>query len=482
MQRPLAYTVLAGTAAIACFAAVATTHNGATPAATDEHAGQVMCVEFDNVAACFAPGTDPMIIKMVSDAIQSVDNSRYQTTGRWPGSAGTPVNLTYSFPADGLSIPSGVGEGTGSNSINATMTSRFGSVAAGKAKFAQAFSQWAAHTGNTYTEVSDDNAPFFNSPGPLHGGSGRGDIRIAAKFIDGGSGILAYNFFPGSTGGDMVIDQNENWGSSFNDFRFFRNTITHEHGHGMGLLHVCPIQNNKLMEPFLATNFDGPQHDDIRGAQFHYGDRFEPNNNAGSATFLGFFDMDGSASETSLSIRTTSGDTDFFSIDMDNSGTLGVTVTPTGLTYTQGPQTGSCNTGSSTNSLTQIDLELTVFDTNGTTVLASANNTNAGSSESVSGVVLPAAGTYYVSVKSDTTIGSGAAQLYNISLSVTVDELVACIADLNGDGIVDTADLGILLNDFGGHGALASDLNGDMVVDTADLGILLGVFGTCTTM
>ncbi|MCB9838410.1 MAG: hypothetical protein H6813_03645 [Phycisphaeraceae bacterium] len=49
-------------------------------------------------------------------------------------------------------------------------------------------------------------------------------------------------------------------------------------------------------------------------------------------------------------------------------------------------------------------------------------------------------------------------------------------ADLNGDGVVDTADLGVLLGQFGGAGS--ADLNDDGVVDTADLGILLGAFGS----
>ncbi|MCB9847651.1 MAG: Ig-like domain-containing protein [Phycisphaeraceae bacterium] len=50
-------------------------------------------------------------------------------------------------------------------------------------------------------------------------------------------------------------------------------------------------------------------------------------------------------------------------------------------------------------------------------------------------------------------------------------------ADLNGDGVVDTADLGILLSVFGTNDA-GSDLNGDGVVDTADLGLLLAAFGS----
>jgi uncharacterized protein (DUF2141 family) len=43
--------------------------------------------------------------------------------------------------------------------------------------------------------------------------------------------------------------------------------------------------------------------------------------------------------------------------------------------------------------------------------------------------------------------------------------------DLNGDGVVNGADLGILLTGWGTSGA--GDLNGDGVVDGADLGILL---------
>ena len=44
-------------------------------------------------------------------------------------------------------------------------------------------------------------------------------------------------------------------------------------------------------------------------------------------------------------------------------------------------------------------------------------------------------------------------------------------ADLNGDGVVNGADLGLLLVDFGGSGA--ADLNGDGIVNGADLGLML---------
>lgn len=66
--------------------------------------------------------------------------------------------------------------------------------------------------------------------------------------------------------------------------------------------------------------------------------------------------------------------------------------------------------------------------------------------------------------------------LAGAGVSYVVFGRAACTGDLNDDGVVDTADLGILLGQFGTAGP-GADLNGDGVVDTADLGILLGVFG-----
>lgn len=56
--------------------------------------------------------------------------------------------------------------------------------------------------------------------------------------------------------------------------------------------------------------------------------------------------------------------------------------------------------------------------------------------------------------------------------------VLSCPGDVNGDQIVDTDDLGILLGAFGSVGAdMDSDINADGVVDTNDLGMLLGNFG-----
>jgi hypothetical protein len=56
------------------------------------------------------------------------------------------------------------------------------------------------------------------------------------------------------------------------------------------------------------------------------------------------------------------------------------------------------------------------------------------------------------------------------------------LGDLDHDGDVDLADLGILLGDFGCTGVnCVGDIDGDGDTDLADLGILLANFGeTCS--
>ena len=52
-----------------------------------------------------------------------------------------------------------------------------------------------------------------------------------------------------------------------------------------------------------------------------------------------------------------------------------------------------------------------------------------------------------------------------------------CPGDVNGDGVVDGADLGLMLAGWNAPGE--GDLNGDGVVDGADLGLLLAAWGEC---
>ena len=107
------------------------------------------------------------------------------------------------------------------------------------------------------------------------------------KYIDGANGILAYAFYPSN--GNMVLDSGDinNFGSTTNVARFFRNTFMHELGHAIGFDHVCSNNSNQLMEPFLSTSFDGPRHDEFRAVHRHYGDTSGTIGTAATARNLG---------------------------------------------------------------------------------------------------------------------------------------------------------------------------------------------------
>jgi hypothetical protein len=242
---------------------------------------------------CFAPGTSPAVMEAVNTAIVNYMNSYFPTGAQW-GTQGQPVSLTWSFVPDQLSIPGDpqVGDATSISTLFASMDTKFGGFnnrAQWVAQFQACFDRWEQLTGINFTRIQyafqewDDGAAWGS-----FGNANRGDMRIAMHPIDGVNNILAFCYFPNSaTGkaGDMVLDVAENWNNGASHL-FLRNTVTHEMGHGLGLMHVCPSVGTKLMEPFLSLNYDGPQHDDLRGMQLLYGDKFEPNNGAAAATQL----------------------------------------------------------------------------------------------------------------------------------------------------------------------------------------------------
>ncbi|HKQ47803.1 MAG TPA: putative Ig domain-containing protein [Phycisphaerae bacterium] len=388
------------------------------------------------VIACFAQGTDEQVVAYFHELLQVEAGERYQVSGRWSGAQGTPRALTWSFVPDGLSISNGVGEPVAPSELFSRMDSLFaaqGGRAAWINRFQQCFDRWAQLCGTSYTRITvggndwDDGAAWGSA-----GSAGlRGDIRISMKNIDGGSGILAYNFFPSS--GDMVIDRSENWGSTTNQNRFFRNTVMHEHGHGLGIAHVCPVSGSKLMEPFLNTGFDGLRHDDVRAGQRHYGDIYESNDTAGTAAAIGTLAVGPTISigalppppagtspaSTSLLSIDANGKTDFFTFHVDSPLRTTVTVAPQGLTYPSGGQNfdGSCSAGTNVNSLSRADLGVEILATDGVTVLGTANATGAGSAETLSQVDLPAAGDYFVRVYENDNPTE--VQLYTLNLSAT---------------------------------------------------------------
>ncbi|MBI5866418.1 MAG: hypothetical protein HZB38_18260 [Planctomycetes bacterium] len=122
------------------------------------------------------------------------------------------------------------------------------------------------------------------------------------------------------------------------------------------------------------------------------------------------------------------------------------------------------------------DTKIAVYSDNGCTNydarLLACNDNACGSAAEVS-IPVVAAQNYTIRLGGATTAtGSG---------SVTLSMAAPCPGDLNGDGVVDLADLTTLLSHFGtASGATAGDgdMDGDGDVDLADLTALLSQFGT----
>lgn len=475
MSKAFAFAGVVG-AVCSCSALAATPLFGADPVSSCLRPGE----KFVGVAMCAAPGTDPEYAAAFYDWMRNVNGVDYLLQSRWSNtlttgvtSQGDPTTLTYSFPLDTLGgITNGI---TSQNVLNAKMTQWFGSVANGKAKFRQVFDRWQVLSGLRYIETNDDSAAW-GAQGQL---GVRGEIRIVAINVDGGNNTLAFTFFPnqGGISGEMVFDSSENFGSATADFLFFRNVCAHEAGHGFGLNHVCPPIATKLMEPFISTSYDGPRHDDTRAIQSWYGDTLENNDTAGTASDLGTPTMPFALTNVSINATFVAPDPDFYRMTIGPAASArDVWVTPIGSTYDSAAQSGaSCPSGSSINSNIQQDLVLAILASDGTTVLASANATAAGSVEIINGFNFAANGTYYIRVTS-ATLGNAQTQIYRLDMAASA--LPPCPGDANGDRVINFQDLNIVLGQFGQSGAgLAGDVTGDGTVNFSDLNLVLSNFG-----
>lgn len=347
-----------------------------------------------------------------------------------------PARLTYSFPADGTTWGGLYGRPTGGNTLNAELTAGFGSLDLGREYIRQALAAYKRYGGIRYDEVADFGLPMSNS---VTRSVWHGDIRIGG-FNSPCSGCLAYNAFPSGDGivdeggGDMVINMNymddTHYLDPANNYRYLRNTISHEHGHGTGAIHSVPCNETKNMEPFISVAYDMLQVDDIRGTARSYGDRFAGNHSAATAVDLGLlaFSFFGniyiSSIHHSLSLNGTAGfgntDEDWFKFTTYINTNTVITVSPSGGSYTAGQQSSSCSgTTAAINAGGAGNLFLYLYASNGTTILQSANLNFHGQSETLTLNNL-AAGDYYIRVRD---AGANAAadqyvQLYSLTVRV----------------------------------------------------------------
>lgn len=384
-------------------------------------------------ALCFAPGTDPALVEDYARAFaigpslgarRSSDlagpAAQYQDGWRWTRTAtngsglkqGDPTTITWSIVPDGTPIEGTAGEPSAPSNLRAFLNSIYGSETVWLPIFHEVFARWGELTGITYVyQPTDDGVPLFYYEGVL---GVRGDVRIGGHRIDGNGNVLAYNFYPNN--GDMVLDTADAFfaNTSNNSLRL-RNTIAHEHGHGLGLRHNCPINETKLMEPYLTLAFDGPQHDDVLGANRAYGDDLEHNDHTGSSSDLGAL-SNGTVTVRGLSADDDT-DVDYFQFRVGPGKKATVKVTPVGMAYPQATQapSGSCNPWALYNSLTQNDLAVQLLGAGGQSVLGTANAEPAGRAETLANVALPGAGTYFVRVQPGP---NDVAQLYDLSLTI----------------------------------------------------------------
>ncbi len=320
------------------------------------HAGNATSEEIAATeAAAIANGYRPESLR--ARPVQRIGRTAAQPNGVEYGYGYT---ITWSYLRDGFVLPAASqAPGTAPSTLFATMDQQHsGGFAQWHAKFVEAFARWEAVTGNRYQfEPEDDGAPLD----AVGQGGRRGDVRIGMRAIPGS--VLAYNNYP-SSGSDMVLDQDRDW----SDTNFFLNVVMHEHGHGLGLDHVCPLDKTKLMEPIL-NGITQASLDEILGSQMLYGD---PLNHATSGT------SDFRRSRQ-LILGVAPGAVDDYWVDRP--GIYAVGAQPLGASYLEGPQGQSgCGPATAINTQFYGDLTVQVLDAGGN-LLVDRNTRSAGFGE-----------------------------------------------------------------------------------------------------
>ncbi|MEM9659417.1 MAG: matrixin family metalloprotease, partial [Planctomycetota bacterium] len=405
------------------------------------------------------------------------DDRWSRTVAGTTGIAGDPIELSWSLVPDGTSVLGTGGVALGPSDLIATLDSLFGDGPGGDDYtrrpwfdfFESSFERYSELGGLSYRyEPDDDGRVLGGTPGAF---LRRGDVRIGGVSIDGDGNVLGFNGLP--DGGDMVLDTDDEafLGNAAGDHVRIRNVIMHEHGHGLGLLHVNSNDSALLMESFIQSSFEGPQLDEIRGIHFFYGDVYEKSNGllgndtASQATDLGSLtsghslrigadaDVRGQAISADavdfVSIDRAT-DVDVYSFDVQEPTLLDAVLTPRGGVFNQAAQD---QTPTRFDANARVDLALDILDADGRTVLAAVDETRLGGVEAIISLALPAAGQYFARV----TGLEDSVQLYDLRLSAAAPAIDYLPADFTEDGVVDALDLALWEQSFGVNAVADAD-------------------------
>ncbi|MEN8847721.1 MAG: matrixin family metalloprotease [Akkermansiaceae bacterium] len=347
------------------------------------------------------------------------------------GAQGNSVAVTWSIVPDGTPTPGLDNAPTSSSNLRAWLSGLYGGSANGVASeqawfalLSSTFEAMGQRSGMTFIyEPNDDGVEIRNQNRGIIGT--RGDIRISARTLDdegdpvARTNTLGFAYAPDY--GEIILDSADSFfENQTSDSIGFFNTLTHELGHAIGLAHVCPVNQTKLMEPLISRSFRGPQFDEFYSLQRQYGDELEiadgesNNNSVQQATPL-TLDADDITTETWLSIDNNS-DIDYFSFPARQFDQLQATVDPGSQSYLEGPQTENCTGVANFIASSQQKLTIDLLDQNGITVLASANSAAIGEAESLLGYEFETDGTYYLRINGGNTNSS---QIYSLSLEVS---------------------------------------------------------------